>query len=244
LLNFDRVRDGWIRRVQSFRPPANTLNVHLLSNGIRLSDCRGITVEDCHFQRPQYGGGGGNGYMYRIQSSGENLLLHCVAEWSRHGFVFSHPASAGNVLHACLDRDTGHQAGDTGDQKTNGRGSDHHAWFSHSNLLDSCTADSSWFEASYRAWGGETKHYLTAAHSVFWNTTGSGAFGPVVVSEQSRYGYVIGTGGSRSTVGLPRYGGDKCDPPDHVEGEGRGGTLRPQSLYLDQLARRHSTAGK
>lgn len=238
LINFDRVRDGWIRRVRSFRPINNRLDVHLLSNGVRLRDCRGVTVMDCGFARPQYGGGGGNGYMYRIHSSGENLLLRCTAEHSRHGFVFSHPASAGNVIHACVDRDTGLQAGDTGEQPTNGKGCDHHAWFSHSNLIDSCTVDSSWFEACFRPWGAETKHNLTAAHSVFWNITGKGSFGAVVRTEQSRYGYVIGTGGTRAKVALTRIGGDKCDPPDHVEGEGRGATLAPSSLYLDQLARR------
>lgn len=113
---------------------------------------------DCGFARPQYGGVGGNGYMYRIHSSGENL-----------------------------------------------------------------------------------QHNLTAAHSVFWNITGLGAYGPAVRTEQSRYGYVIGTGGTRTRVALTRIGGDKCDQPDHIEGEGRATTLAPTSLYLDQVVRRRAS---
>lgn len=240
LLNFDRVRDAWVRRVDSFRPEENALEVHMLSNGIRLRDCRGVSVLECKMSHPQYGGGGGNGYMYRVHSSGENLLQRCLAEHSRHGFVFSHPASAGNVFHACIDRNTGKQAGSRGEEKTNGMSSDHHAWFSHSNLIDSCTADSSWFEACFRPWGSETKHNLTAAHSVYWHTTGLGSHGAVVRTEQSRYGYVIGTGGSRTKVARTTSGGSRCDPVDHVEGEGRADTLTPSSLYLDQLARRRA----
>jgi hypothetical protein len=59
-----------------------------------------------------------------------------------------------------------------------------------------------------------------------------------VQSEQSRYGYVIGTRGTRTGVSLSTYGGTKCHPLDHVEGTGLGDTLVPASLYEDQLNRR------
>jgi len=61
-----------------------------------------------------------------------------------------------------------------------------------------------------------------------------------VTTEQSRYGYVIGTRGTRTGVSLSTYGGTKCDPLDHVEGTALGDTLEPFSLYEDQLNRRLS----
>jgi hypothetical protein len=177
--------------------------------------------------------------MYRLSNSQENLVLRCEARFSRHGFVFSGFGSSGNVLHACLDAQTGRATGSKGRYSTAGKGSDHHMHFSHANLIDSCVADESWFEARYRPHGGDPKHNITATHTVFWNTRGLGpGKTPVVRSEQARHGYVIGTSGERAKVELPRRSPDRSDPEDHVEGEGRGETLVPQSLYLDQRARR------
>lgn len=111
--------------------------------------------------------------------------------------------------------------------------------FSHSNLIDASGGDSSWWEARYRPFGSLPLHNLTSAHGVFWNLEGTGS-GPdyVVRTEQSRYGYAIGTRGTRAAIDRPTIGGTKCDPPDHAEGAGLGATLEPFSLYEDQLARR------
>ncbi|MCU0794170.1 MAG: hypothetical protein MUE42_15275, partial [Opitutaceae bacterium] len=82
-------------------------------------------------------------------------------------------------------------------------------------------------------------------HTVFWNTRGTGAStAPVVRSEQARHGYVIGTSGPRSRVELPRRAPRATDPADHVEGAGRGDTLEPRSLFLDQRARRLGPAAQ
>jgi hypothetical protein len=59
-----------------------------------------------------------------------------------------------------------------------------------------------------------------------------------VRSEQARHGYVIGTRGNRSTIERPRAAVSRTDPIDHLEGEGLGDTLVPQSLFLDQRALR------
>ncbi|MCC5829558.1 MAG: hypothetical protein JJU36_08925 [Phycisphaeraceae bacterium] len=237
-IRMTRVHDSWIRNVHSFRAEGNNTGTHILSNGILLNWCRGITIADCRFGFGQYGGGGGNGYMYRLTNCNECLVLNSVAEFSRHGFVLSHMASSGNVFHRCVDRDTGLATGATGRQRTAGRSSDHHMHLSHSNLFDQCIGRSSWFQAAYRPFGSVPRHNLTAAHSVFWNTRGEGEGGPIVHSEQARYGYVIGTQGPRSAVRTSGRGGEKTDPPDHVEGIGRGAFLQPQSLYLDQVQRR------
>ena len=234
-----RVRDGWIRNVNTFQAAGNTTTTHILNNGILLVDCSRVTVKNCYFRRPQFGGGGGAGYMYRIQNSGDCLVRDCIAEFSRHGFVFSHMASTGNVLHACTDRTTGKQTGSTGNQNTSGKGSDHHQYFSHSNLVDACTADGSWFEARYRPFGSGVLHNLTSAHGVFWNTEGRGNAATYVVhSQQSRYGYVIGTRGTLTAVNTGGSSTSKTAPVDHVEGVGLGDTLTPASLFLEQRRRR------
>lgn len=239
------VLDGWIRNVHSFHPRENTTGCHLLSNGIRLKECRGVTIEHCDFRLPQYGGGGGNGYLYRLDSSNECLVAHSRAEASRHGFSISGMASSGNVVHRCLDKDTARQTGSTGKEETEGRSSDHHQWFSHSNLFDNCTADNSWFEARDRFFHrlSRPRHNLTSAHTVYWNMEGlSNTFHPFVVwSNQSRYGYVIGTrgpvSGVRTTSRLPERK-HITDPVDIVEGIGKGDTLSPASLFEHQRQRR------
>lgn len=244
-ISVELARDCWVRRVSSFRPEGNTSTAHLLSGGIALGGATHVTVEDCVMERPQYGGGGGNGYMYRLGNSGECLIQRSEARFSRHGFVISGIGSSGNVVHDCLDAETGRATGAVGEAgyATAGQGSDHHMHFSQANLIDSCTADGSWFEARYRPHGSVPKHNLTAVHSVFWNIRGTGAGdAPVVRSEQARYGYVIGTSGERSGVELPRRSPAGTDPIDHVEGEGKGDTLEPPSLFLDQLARRLAQA--
>jgi hypothetical protein len=234
-----RARDSWVRNVATFQPAGNTNTSHLLSNGILLSECSQVTLTNCHFQRSQYGGGGGNGYMYRVQNANDCLLDNCRSTFTRHGFVLSHMGSSGNVFHECVDKDSGRQTGLTGFQTTAGANSDHHMHFSHANLVDVCTGEGSVWEGRYRPYGSVPLHNLTAAHSVYWNTLGSGN-GPahVVQTEQSRYGYAIGTRGTRSGVSLSTYGGTKCQPLDHVEGAGAGATLEPYSLYQDQLNRR------
>jgi len=245
LITYRNVVDGWIRHAASFADKENSLGIHMLSNGIRLSECRNVTIADCTMRRTQYGGGGGNGYMFRLDNSNDCLLQDCVAEFSRHGYSISGMACSGNVFLRCLDKNTASQIGGTGHEETAGRGSDSHMYFSHSNLYDNCLADNSWFEARDRYYEkmSQPKHNLTSAHTVFWNTEGiSNSFHPFVVwSQQARYGYVIGTRGPVSGV---RTDGNYPDrfrqtaPIDHVEGVGKGDTLTPNSLYQDQLTRR------
>ena len=236
LIRLNNVRDSWITDVHSKRAAENTSTAHLLSNGIRLINSYRITLRNCAMRRSQYGGGGGNGYMYRLQHSNEILLEGCIADFSRHGFVISHAGTSGNVFFECEDRETRRSTGHTGSYDTGGSGSDHHQHFSHSNLFDQAHAHNSFYTAHHRAfWGGN--HGLTSAHSVYWNTTGSGTrYDYIVISEQGRYGYVIGTSGTRFGARNPTDG--NTAPADILEGIGSGDTLYPQSLYLDQLSRR------
>ncbi|MGB0372303.1 MAG: discoidin domain-containing protein [Opitutales bacterium] len=224
LITITRAINCWVRRVESYQPADNTLTVHTLSGGIELEDSRDLTLSDLHFKHPQYRGGGGNGYMFRIQTN-ECLIKGSSATSARHGFVFALMISSGNVIHNSTEIGEGNN-------------SDHHMHFSHSNLVDTCTGDNTFFEARYRPFGSEPNHNLTSAHSIFWNLEGLNGRRKqkIVWTEQSRYGYAIGTRGKRTTVDV----GDnpKTLPLDHVEGEGLGDTLEPFSLYLDQVERR------
>jgi hypothetical protein len=243
LMRVAHVVDGWVVGVHSFRPEGNTSTAHLLANGIHIGRCYRVTVRDCFLQRPQYGGAGGNGYLYHVSVSNECLLADNIAEFSRHGFVISFPGTSGNVFHRCEDRATGRATGHDGEYATSGSGSDNHMHFSHSNLWDQCRAHDSFWTASHRQRSGTVPHGLSSAQAVYWNTTGTGTRGgPVVRSEQAGYGYVIGTAGERAEAANPTRG--NTEPADLVEGVGRGATLEPQSLYLDQLSRRLRSAAE
>ncbi|MES2981797.1 MAG: glycosyl hydrolase family 28-related protein [Verrucomicrobiota bacterium] len=230
--------DSWIRQVESFQAAGNTSTCHMLSNGISLVRSSRVTVANTVMRRSQYGGGGGNGYMFRIQSSNENLIQDCIADFSRHGLVISHAGTSGNVFLRCEDRETQRSTGSSGSYTTIGSGCDHHMHFSHSNLFDKCHAHNSFYTAEHRReFGGAPGHALTSAHGVYWNISGSGERGGAVArSEQGRYGYVIGTSGSRN--GATNNTAGNTAPADHLERIGEGATLEPQSLYLDQLSKR------
>ncbi len=232
--------DSWISGVESYQPAGNTTTAHMLSNGISFINSFRNTIQNAAMRRAQYGGGGGNGYMYRIQHSNDNLIKDSIADFSRHGFVISHAGTSGNVFRHCEDRETARATGDTTDGEgyvTNGSGSDHHMHFSHSNLFEGCEAHNSYWEAQHRIHFGTVGHGLTSAHGVYWNTIGSGSRGGAVVrSQQGRYGYVIGTSGSRTSVNNP--GGNGTEPIDIVQGVGVGDTLEPQVLSVDQFDKR------
>ena len=238
LININNAVDSWVTDVHSFQTAENTSTAHMLSNGFRLRGSYRVTVANVQMRRPQYGGGGGNGYMFSISGSNECLLMDCIAEFNRHGIVVSGPGTSGNVFLRCEDRETRRATGLTGSYQPNGSSSDHHMHFSHSNLFDMCHVHNSSFTARHRGSSGTIPHALTSAHGVYWNTSGSrsGTSGAIVTSEQARYGYVIGTSGSSSGAANPT--GGNTEPADILEGLGQGELMEPQSLYYDQLARR------
>jgi hypothetical protein len=254
-VSFFMARNCWMTDVASYQPAVNTGKTQVLSCGVGLTHSRSITLQNCDFARPQYGGGGGNGYMYRLTNAQECLLQNCTASHARHGFVFSLMATSGNVIHGGMAQFSGEQVAGWG--KTNGTGSDHHMHLSQSNLIDNVSIRQDYFTAAYRGrWGG-VPHGQSAVHSVFWNLNGleyiqgRGYLGDspfIVQSEQARYGYIIGTRGPAAGVSLAGRdnGGnpERMAPLDHVEGEGRGDRLTPASLYLDQVSRRQELRGR
>lgn len=212
---YDYAENCWARRVNSYRPPGNRDNVHILSNGVVLERSRCVTVEACDWRFPQYRGEGGNGYLIVLHSQ-ESLIHTCRAEGGRHNYDFATMASSGNVI---LDS--------TG--KNGMLASDFHSYLSVANLIDNMTCDGDWLEAKFRPFA-EPMHGVSTTQSVFWNTLGLryGRREILVDSHQFGNGYVIGTRGPAHAV----------DSTDYVEGMGKGDTLQPRSLYLDQQRRR------
>lgn len=244
LIRYSGVTNAWIRRVSSFGPGDQI--IHMLSNGVQLRYCRGITLDRVSMTHAQYGGGGGNGYMIRFNEVNESLVVDSEVGFCRHGIVQWRMENSGNVFLRNFDHDTGFQWGTGNGSSTSGRSSDHHGLFSHSNLFDSNVMERSYFQAAYRGDFG-SEHGMTASQVTFWNTEGKAPFGStdyVVHTQQFGQGYVIGTSGE--TIGVRtsenRSGSaSRTDPIDLVEGQGEGSTLAPASLYLDQLLRRIET---
>jgi hypothetical protein len=240
LIVFTGVVNGWMKNIATYKPASNTTGAHMLSNGILVQYSKNVTIDSCDISHAQYGGGGGNGYAYRI-SANEVLLKNSTAYYVRHGMVFSDMWCSGNVFHNCKDIKTGTQCGSTGAETTSGHGSDHHMHFSQSNLIDQCYSENSGFFAAYRNFGTAPMHLLTSTHSAYWNISSGGTNAYCIWTQQSRYGYAIGTSGTGSTVNTSEaYAGSaaKTDPVDITEGIGNGANLIPQSLYADQLTNR------
>ncbi len=212
------VENAWVRGVQTYAPEGNDPNIHVVSGALKLWRSRLVTVMDCDFRYPQYEGEGGNGYLYTMQGQ-DNLVRDCYAESGRHNYSFGTMSASGNVIFNCVAKD--------------GRlAADFHMFLSLANLIDNMTCDGDFIEArALRPWGGKVMHGVTTTESVFWNTNGlrySEERPVLIYSHQQGDGYVIGTRGPADTV----------DSSDFVEGVGQGDTLRPQSLYADQLQRR------
>ncbi|PTY06784.1 hypothetical protein DB346_00550 [Verrucomicrobia bacterium LW23] len=217
-IQFAFAENCWAYRVNSYGPAGNAPDVHILSNGMRISRSRYVTLQGCDWKHAQYKGGGGNGYHFTVHGQ-ENLVLDCKAEGGRHNYSFGTMFSSGNVISRFYSKNAK-------------LGADFHMFLSMSNLLDDITCEGDFLEARlFRPWGGNPIHGLTTTQSVFWNTNGlrySKEKAVLVLSHQYGEGYVIGTRGPACRV----------DSSDFVEGVGLGEKLVPQSLYADQVERR------
>ena len=232
LMRFDFSEDCWVKNLHTYRPEGNTGDFHLLSNALLLNMCRHITVDSCFFQKPQYEGGGGNGYMYTLHAN-DCLIQNSRANHSRHNYDFKYPFSSGNVILNCLAENSSYS-------------SDFHMYLSMSNLFDHTTLNGDWLESVFRPYGGPI-HGHSSTQSVFYNSVGK-SYHPtrdyIVESRQYEMGYVIGTSGEAYQVKTDPLAGVQggyaydSSPRDFVEGVGEGADLRPVSLYLDQLDRR------
>ncbi len=234
MILIDNAINSWIKNVSTFKPDENKDDIHLVSNGILLQSSRFVTVDSCSFQKTQYFGEGGNGYMY-ILVSNDCLIKDSFAAYGRHNYDFKSMHSNGNVVLRCR-----------GENST--LASDFHMHLSMSNLFDNTTLNKDFLEAKFRPWGTlPDMHGYPTTQSVYWNTVGEAykAKSPYVInSEQFGWGYIIGTSGPASAVKtsptagkIKQYAYDSS-PEDFTEGIGKGALLMPKSLYVDQLERR------
>ena len=234
-----RVVDSWVWRVSSYRPTLNADNVHVLSRGIVLqAGSARTTVEANTMGFPQYRGGGGNGYLFNLNGGQDHLLKDNAAEGGRHNYIFNSFVTTGNVIH--------------NNTSINARlASDFHAYLSVANLVDQMRLDRDFLQSVNRGTtSGGAGH--TTTQSVYWNTIGLAYVRPnfpyLIETAQYGWGYVVGTQSTTGAIGVvtdsisnnywATLGGD--EPLDFVEGVGQGASLTPQSLYLDQLARRRA----
>jgi hypothetical protein len=223
----------WIRNVNTYKPESNSGDFHLVSNCLLIEQSRGVTVDSCFFQKPQYEGGGGNGYMFTL-SANDCLIKNSRANDGRHNYDFKFPYSNGNVIMNCIGENSKYA-------------SDFHMYLSMSNLFDKTTVDKDFLESTFRPYGGSAIHGYSSTQTVFYNTTGKAYHSGrtyIVDSRQFKHGYVIGTSGKADKVKTTPVTGEiggysyNTSPVDFVEGVGKGEDLFPQSLYLDQLQRR------
>jgi hypothetical protein len=227
----------WVRNVGTFAPQGNADDHHILSNGIEVSESLNVTLEGCDILYPQYGGGGGNGYLYRI-SANETLLKECSARFGRHNFVISGFSTSGNVFYRCFSEFTGYPG--------SARASDTHIAMSQSNLWDNVRLKKDFLESKYRSvdtspGGFGTVFGVTQTHGVYWNTYGEEylpGYPYIVRSDQYNFGYVIGTQGPANAVTTLSEDATRTTPVDRIEGVGAGELLAPGSLYDDQFERR------
>ena len=188
---FKNCVNSWVKNVNTYKPDSNTEDIHILSNMLLLDQCRFITVDSCYFQKPQYRGGGGNGYMYTLESN-DCLIENSKANKGRHNYDFKYPYSNGNVILNCRAENSKYA-------------SDFHMYLSMANLFDHCTVDSDYLESVFRPYGGSAIHGYSSTQSVFYNTVGEAYHSNkeyIVDSRQFGQGYIIGTSGNAYNVNL------------------------------------------
>jgi len=89
--SFQYVVNGWVRGVESVKPPYQHVRIDKSSN---------IEVSGCHFRDAHRhdGGGGGRGYGINFQNAaGECLIVNNIFEQLRHAIVFQY-GSNGNAV--------------------------------------------------------------------------------------------------------------------------------------------------
>ncbi|MDZ4170424.1 MAG: discoidin domain-containing protein [Coriobacteriia bacterium] len=234
VVKYQNVEDSWVQRVSTFKPAGNRRS-HLLSEGVWIDNSRQVTVRECIVAYPQYrGAGNGNGFVIR---GSDNLLEECGAVEARHAYTFGMWQATGNVIRDSVSARPL--------LKT-----DFHMWFSAVNLLEKLLMDGHGVDATFRNDGTNAIHGHTTSQSVLWNLIGvrkptSWSAGPLVDTVQYDWGAAVGTSGAYSSISNdPSLDALNADwTLDLVEGQGRGGTLVPQSLYRDQLRRRTGASG-
>lgn len=236
-LGFDHVKDCFVRDVGSYASSLapDTVN-HLQSGGIVVESSKRVTVAESAIGHSQNHGGGGAGYGFEASMSNEILFRDVQVEDVRHGFIQNWDFGSSGLVWLRCEAD-----GDVADNGilVPGRSEFHHR-LSMASLFDGCRDTAGFAAYNRRAESSNSGH--AATENVFWNVSGAGSE-TRLSSYQFGFGYVIGTHDLTPLVvpdaldELLGYATDTA-PVDHLEGEDRGESLLPSSLFDDQLARR------
>jgi len=237
-IRMEGVADAWVSRVDSWESPQSEDGRHLLSGGIAIVHSKRVTVADSTMGHAQNRGGGGNGYLFEVSRSSEVLFRDLAGIAGRHNFIQNWDfGTSGTVWLRTTSREGFAASTDNESFGLVGLSEYHHS-LAMANLVDDSTTDDGWGAVNRRGWSSGAGH--SATQNVFWNLRGEG----IVRSFQYGEGYVIGTaptldvqaevGGDWDLFGA----GDGTSPDDFLEGIGEAASLRPQSLYEDQRARR------
>ncbi len=227
VLGFYQVKDAWLRRVESFRPPAAEGDFHLQSGGVLIQQSKRVTVADSILARAQNRGGGGNGYLFEIMQSSEVLIRDCQGLSGRHNFIQNWEFGASGCVFLRVVSADGRMVEPPSNMT--GLSETHHS-LAMALLVDSAVADDGWGMVNRRQESTGAGH--TATRSAFWNVSGG-----LIRSYQYGWGYVIGTRDAfvyvdpeDDFVGNISGQYEGTEPWDFVEGVDRGGDLEPSSL--------------
>ncbi len=239
-LGMSGVRDGWVRRVESFESPAglDDRGRHLQSGGVFVVHSARVSVLDSRMAHAQNRGEGGNGYLFEVSRSGEVLFADCSAEAGRHNFIQNWDFGTSGVVWLRTRSSGGRAYTDSSEGFATTGTSEFHHQLAMANLIDQSWTDDGWAAVNRWAWSSGAGH--TATESVFWNLSGPGT----LTSLQAGRGYVVGTTDVVVDTEFTGAGySTGTQPEDWSEGVGEGATLAPESLYEDQLARRLAGGG-
>jgi hypothetical protein len=257
----------WARNISSYKPKENNKDIHLLSNSLLLTESRNVTIENCNFSYPQYKGGGGNGYMFTIAAS-DCLISNSTGKGARHNFAFKSMYTHGNVIYNCTGSDPRYSTdfhmhlsmanlldnfvsdGDFIEAKFRSGGGV--TGFMHGQVT---TESVFWNTKGVKS--HPDKDFLIDSRQWGWGYVigTSGVMDKVVTTPVSETEKQWGTNLISDIPELKERHAESpltqsnsvyynTAPEDFVEGVGKGESLIPQSLYLDQLAKRQARIKK
>lgn len=225
----------WIRGVNSYRPSGATNHIH--SNGLKFSDVKWGTMENCDVRSAYNVGEGGNGYKFCPNNRCDDILFkNCHAEDGRH--LFSVNGACSRVVFSGFTGN-GH---DYRTDKTNGS-NDTHRYLARGILVENSSfIGHSWVCFSNRGLNS-TGAGFTGTETFMWNCQGSNVGegtnrvpSLMLMSSIGRQ-YAIGTYGERHNVQHLNTSTSMA----YEEGIGQSG-LEPASLFDAQLRIRHNGA--
>lgn len=233
-------KDCWIRDLKSFAHEGAAYQVR--SHGISIERSFRVTLTECHLEKAEHLGEGGNGYLYQLSRSNEVLVSRSIGRHGRHNFSINWDFGASGNVFQGIESTGGRVCSSLEDQQldncSEGPTDFHHA-LAIANLFDSAIINDALQVGNRQHWS--TGAGQTGTMNLFWNITGEGQ----LYAYNQGLGYVVGTGEGihlNTQLGLDtwphRHISPGTEPEDFSEYVDQVEELWPQSLYDEQLKRR------